>query len=58
MAAPDVVTRVGPGFDEALAALLRRLSDLRTRLRLERKEKASPTDEAPAAHEDAGRTTP
>ena len=52
------MTRVGPGFDEALAALLRRLSDLRTRLRLERKEKASPTDEAPAAHEDAGRTTP
>ena len=47
------VSYVGPGIDEALAELLRRLSALRTRLRLRRKEKAPPPDEAPPTHEDS-----
>ena len=47
------VSYVGPGMDEALAELLRRLSALRTRLRLRRKEKAPPPDEAPPTHEDS-----
>jgi hypothetical protein len=49
---------VGPGLDEALAALLRRLSDLRTRLRLKRKGKAPPAGEAPSTRKDSERTTP
>jgi hypothetical protein len=49
----DVVRYVGPGVDEALAALLRHLSNLRTRLKAKRKERAGPTDKAPAAPKDS-----
>jgi len=54
----DGVTYVGPGIDEALAELLRRLSALRTRLRLKRKEKTPPPDEASPTREESERTGP
>lgn len=44
---------VGPGIDEALAELLRRLSALRARLRLKRKSKAPPPDEPSPAPENS-----
>ena len=54
----DAVRYVGPGIDEALAELLRRLSALRTRLRLKGKEKAPPPDEASPTREESERTGP
>jgi hypothetical protein len=40
----DVVRRVGPGQEEALASLLQRLSRLRDRLRMGRKKKTPPDE--------------
>jgi hypothetical protein len=38
----DVMRRAGPGQEEALGALLQRLSRLRDRLRIRRKKKSAP----------------